>query len=69
MIQKINKNQELSIDFKPSDIRDLGDKINDCLEHTGELSMKYKKVAQQVCDRYTYDHTVEEFYEKKVCNQ
>ena len=67
-IQEINKNQELSVNFEPSNINDLSDKLVYCLENIGELTIKYKDIREQVCSKYLYENNIEDFCEERFCD-
>ena len=64
-VKEINPNQKFSVDFEPSNINDLSDKIDYCLKNIVALNRKYKGVKHEICDQYLYENTIEEFYEKK----
>ena len=60
-VQEINKNQSISIDFEPSDINDLMDKINYVLNNLSVLNEKYKHNSEVICQNYTYESFVKGF--------
>jgi len=57
--KEINKNEELSIDFEPSSILDLSNKIDLCLDNLDFYTEKFKYNKNKVCETFTYDRYVQ----------
>jgi len=57
----INKDEKLSINFKPSDINDLAHKLNYVLNNQAQLKIKYKNNAHIICKNYTYQNSIKGF--------
>lgn len=55
VILEMNKNEELSVNFIPSDIKSLADKIIFVLNNYDYLCQKYKNNKAIVCKNLTYD--------------
>ena len=53
-VKEINKNEELSLTFKPSDVNDLHGKLAYCRDHYEELCTKYAGVKDYVAQHLTY---------------
>jgi glycosyltransferase involved in cell wall biosynthesis len=53
-VKEINKNEELSLTFKPSDVADLHAKLVYCHNHYEELCRKYMGVKEYVAQHLTY---------------
>jgi glycosyltransferase involved in cell wall biosynthesis len=53
-VKEINKNEELSLTFKPSDVADLHAKLVYCHNHYEELCRKYMGVKKYVAQHLTY---------------
>lgn len=53
-VKEINKNEELSLTFKPSDVADLYAKLAYCRDHYQELCIKYAGVREYVAQHLTY---------------
>lgn len=53
-VKEINKNEELSLTFKPSDVADLHAKLVYCHDHYEELRKKYAGVREYVAQHLTY---------------
>jgi glycosyltransferase involved in cell wall biosynthesis len=53
-VKEINPNDQLSISFTPSDVSDLANKINLCIENQSELEEKYKSTPEFVLNNFTY---------------
>ena len=54
-VKEINKNEELSLTFKPSDAADLHAKLVYCHDHYEELCKKYAGVKEYVAQHLTYN--------------
>ena len=54
-VKEINKNEELSLTFKPSDVADLHAKLVYCHDHYEELCSKYAGVKEYVAQHLTYN--------------
>lgn len=54
-VKEINKNEELSLTFKPSDVTSLHAKLVYCHEHYEELCRKYAGVKEYVAQHLTYN--------------
>ena len=54
-VKEINKNEELSLTFKPSDVTDLHAKLLYCHNHYEELCKKYAGVKEYVAQHLTYN--------------
>jgi glycosyltransferase involved in cell wall biosynthesis len=54
-VKEINKNEELSLTFKPSDVADLHAKLVYCHDHYKELCEKYAGVKEYVAQHLTYN--------------
>jgi len=50
----VNPNDQLSVSFEPSNIQDLANKIEYCMDHQESLEEKYKGNPQYVLDNFTY---------------
>ncbi len=59
-VKEINKNEELSLTFKPSDVSDLHAKLIYCHDHYKELCGKYASVKQYVAQHLTYNAYVKD---------
>ena len=57
-IKEMNRDEQLSIDFTPSNIVDLADKIEQTLQNLNSLKLKYEDTSKLVCDKYSYDNSV-----------
>jgi glycosyltransferase involved in cell wall biosynthesis len=53
-VREVNPDDFLSVSFEPSDVQDLANKIEYCMENQDELRVKYKDVPQYVLDNFTY---------------
>lgn len=53
-VVEVNPNDQLSVSFEPSNIKDLAAKIEYCMEHQEELEEKYKDNPRYVLDNFTY---------------
>lgn len=60
VIKAINCNERLSVDFEPSNIIDLSNKIIYCLENLELLNEKYKNNKQIVCNEFLYENNIKE---------
>jgi glycosyltransferase involved in cell wall biosynthesis len=60
-VKEINKNEELSLTFKPSDVDDLHGKLSYCRDHYEELSGKYAGVKDYVAQHLTYKSYIKNF--------
>lgn len=60
VIQEINKNDSLSVSFKPSDSKDLANKIIYSLNNLSYLNEKYSNNKEIVCDKFTYDNNIKD---------
>jgi glycosyltransferase involved in cell wall biosynthesis len=59
--EEINQNEKFSIDFKPSDINDLANKIEYVLDNISKLEIQYKDNAKKICQDYTYSNLIKGF--------
>lgn len=59
-VKEINKNDELSLTFKPSDVADLHAKLVYCHDHYEELRRKYAGVKEYVARHLTYNAYVKD---------
>jgi hypothetical protein len=53
-VREVNPDDFLSVSFEPSNVQDLADKIEYCMDNQEELQVKYKHVPQYVLDNFTY---------------
>jgi glycosyltransferase involved in cell wall biosynthesis len=61
-VKEINKNEELSLTFKPSDVADLHAKLVYCRDHYEELCRKYAGVKEYVAQHLTYNAYVKNLH-------
>ena len=66
-VKEINKNKQLSIDFEPSNINDLADKISLVLENLEFYKNKYKFTKNYICKNFTYDAFIKKFLKDYKC--
>ena len=66
-IKEINKNEKLSIDFQPSNINDLEDKINLVLENLEIYKNKNKFTKNYICKDFTYEAFIKKFLKDYKC--
>jgi glycosyltransferase involved in cell wall biosynthesis len=59
--RQINQNEKLSINFKPSNVIDLSNKITYVLDNIVELELKYKENSKKICKYYTYENFLKGF--------
>jgi glycosyltransferase involved in cell wall biosynthesis len=57
-VKEINKCERFSIDFEPSNIEDLADKIEYALTHLDALQKKSTNNRSIICSRFRYDYFV-----------
>lgn len=57
-IREINKDETMSVSFKPSDIDDLAEKIIFCLKNRDLLDQKYSSVKDVTCREFSYDKAI-----------
>ena len=58
--KEINKEERYSIDFEPSNIKDLSDKILYSIKNEEELKKKYNSNSKTIKDLYSYENTIGE---------
>lgn len=58
-VLEVNKEEELSISFEPSNVNDLADKIEYCIDNQLVLEDKYCRNLDVVLDRFTYSAYLE----------
>lgn len=63
-VKEINKNERLSVDFEPSNIEDLSNKINLVLNDIKFFEEKYKDNPKIVCNEFTYEKFIDNVFEK-----
>lgn len=61
-VKEINKNEELSLTFKPSDVADLHVKLAYCRDHYEELRRKYAGVKDYMAQYLTYNAYVKNLH-------
>ena len=57
-VQEINTNEQFSIDFEPSNINDLAEKIDMVLSNLDKFTVKYKENKKIICSKFTYEQFV-----------
>lgn len=57
-VKEINQNERFSIDFEPSNVSNLAEKIEMVLENQEYLTMKYKENKNVICSEFTYNQFV-----------
>ncbi len=60
-IKEINMNEKYSIDFRPSDIVDLSNKIEYVFKNIDYLSKKYRNNSKVVCQNFSYNKSIQVF--------
>lgn len=60
--EKLNPNEQFSIDFEPSNPSSLADKLEFSLNNLEVLSEKYAKNSEIARERFTYENSIEELY-------
>lgn len=61
VIKEINKDEKLSINFEPSNIQDLANKIEIVIENLKFYKEKYKNVKSYICGNFTYNSLIKDF--------
>lgn len=59
-VKEINENEKLSVDFIPSNIEDLSNKILYSLDNLEKLNKKYSNNKNIVCSKFTYNNNVKD---------
>lgn len=57
-VKEINQNERFSINFEPSNISDLAEKIEMVLLNKESLAIKYKENKNVICSEFTYSQSV-----------
>ena len=55
-VKEMNPNEKFSVDFEPSNVIDLADKIEMVLQDLEYFSVKYKDNKKIICSEFTYGH-------------
>ncbi len=55
-VKEINPNEKYSVDFEPSNVSDLANKIEMVLEDLENFTVKYKDNKKVICSEFTYEH-------------
>ena len=59
-LDEINRNEQLSVNFEPSNIENLAEKIIYSLNNLDTLSQKYKNNRQKVYNSFTYNNHIKD---------